>query len=58
VVTLVDGALPAGRHRAVWDGVDRRGGAVAGGIYFVKFAVFGENGLLTRAQVRKIVIVR
>jgi hypothetical protein len=58
VVTLVDGALPAGRHRAVWDGVDRRGGAVAGGIYFVKFAVFGENGSLTRAQVRKIVLVR
>jgi hypothetical protein len=33
---LMDGAMPIGRHRAVWDGRDDRGQPVASGIYFVR----------------------
>ena len=34
VVTLVDGALPAGRHERTWIGVDRGGDRVASGVYY------------------------
>jgi hypothetical protein len=33
---LVEGRLDAGRHRAIWDGRDEGGRAVASGIYFVR----------------------
>jgi PKD repeat protein len=34
VTVLVDGQLPAGYHRAVWDGRDAAGRAAASGLYF------------------------
>jgi len=37
VQTLVDEALPAGRHRRVWNGMDDAGTPVGVGIYFVRF---------------------
>lgn len=33
---LIDFELPAGRHRAVWDGRNERGQLVASGIYFAR----------------------
>ncbi|MCH7573931.1 MAG: T9SS type A sorting domain-containing protein [Candidatus Marinimicrobia bacterium] len=36
VDVLVNGILPAGQHQVVWNGKDRRGRAVASGIYFVR----------------------
>ncbi len=36
VKTVVDGALPAGRHKATWDGRDRLGHPVATGVYFYR----------------------
>jgi len=33
---LLNQELPAGRHRAVWDGLDDRGQRVASGIYFAR----------------------
>ena len=37
VRTLVDRALPAGRHQAVWDGRDDHGRQVASGMYVYRF---------------------
>jgi hypothetical protein len=37
VRTLVDGRVPAGRHRLTWDGADDAGRPAAIGIYFVRF---------------------
>ncbi|MDD5720440.1 MAG: FlgD immunoglobulin-like domain containing protein, partial [Candidatus Krumholzibacteria bacterium] len=36
VATLHRGTLPAGRHRAVWDGGDSDGRPAAAGIYLVR----------------------
>ena len=33
---LVDGWVPAGDHRAPWDGLDARGRPVASGAYLVR----------------------
>jgi hypothetical protein len=46
---LVDGAMPAGRHQAVWDGRDRSGHPVAAGIYFVqmKTGSFRSSRMIT-----------
>ncbi len=33
--TLVEGPLPAGRHRHVWDGTNDSGGRVTAGVYFM-----------------------
>ncbi len=38
VRTLVNGQLPAGQHRATWDGKDGHGRPVASGVYFVQLA--------------------
>ncbi|MBM3314569.1 hypothetical protein FJY71_01820, partial [candidate division WOR-3 bacterium] len=39
VRTLVDAALPAGRHGTAWDGRDALGERCAAGVYFVKLEV-------------------
>jgi flagellar hook assembly protein FlgD len=36
---LVDGALAAGRQRAIWDGRDTDGGQLPAGVYFARLAV-------------------
>ena len=38
VATLVDGALPAGSHQIVWNGVDRNGNSVASGVYVCRLS--------------------
>jgi hypothetical protein len=40
--TLLDADLPAGSHRAVWDGKDERGMGVASGSYFARLSVDGR----------------
>lgn len=46
VRTLVDGTLPAGRYRTVWNGVDDRGTAVASGVYV--YTISAGRRTLTR----------
>ena len=52
VQTLVDGRKEAGPHRTTWDGVDRSGGTLASGVYFVRWTTEGtqhtERVLLVR----------
>lgn len=48
VATLLDGAVPAGRHQAVWDGT-ADGRSAPAGIYFVRLQAPGVN--LTRRLV-------
>ncbi len=52
VATLVDGELPAGGHRASWDGRDDSGNRVAPGVYFYRL-VTG-----TGARARSMLLVR
>jgi len=52
VSVLLDGPAVAGPRTVMWDGTDRRGSAVAGGVYFVKLMVGDETAT------RKIVLVR
>ncbi len=52
VRTLVDGARPAGRHEASWDGRDDRGGQVASGTYMYRLTAAGE------VTSRKLTLVR
>ena len=42
VRTLIQGPVPAGVHRARWDGADGRGRTARSGIYFAKLEV-GET---------------
>jgi len=42
VRTLVSGALPAGTHRAVWDGLDDAGRRLPSGLYFCRLASGGD----------------
>lgn len=52
VKTLVSGALPAGEHRAVWDGADEKRAEMASGVYFYRLET--DEGNL----VRRMVLVR
>jgi hypothetical protein len=40
---LIDEPLPAGRHRATWDGRDDRGQRVASGVYWFRLEAGGEQ---------------
>ena len=53
VKTLVNEAMPAGYYRAVWDGRDARGAAVATGVYFYRITV--DNAFV---QTRKMVLMK
>jgi subtilisin family serine protease len=50
VRTLLDGPLPAGTHRARWDGRDGEGRAAPAGVYLVRLA--GEGSAVERKLVR------
>ncbi len=43
IATLVDRALPAGRHAASWRGEDEAGAPVASGVYFFRLTQNGES---------------
>lgn len=43
VRTLVDGARPAGRWQAPWNGLDESGRRVASGVYFCRLLAAGET---------------
>jgi len=58
VVTLLNSSLQAGRNRVVWNGKDRVGNVVAGGIYFVRFTAFSANGSEQFSQIRKMVLLK
>lgn len=51
VRVLVDGAVAAGRHRAIWDGKDDAGTTVPAGVYFLRLLGAGQ-----RSQQRLVVI--
>jgi flagellar hook assembly protein FlgD len=52
VRTLIDGGLPAGAHRLIWDGRNSTGESVASGVYFLRFDGDGEK------RFRKVLILR
>jgi flagellar hook assembly protein FlgD len=43
VTTLVDRALPAGRHSYVWDGKTSDGSETASGVYFYRLTTAGAE---------------
>jgi len=49
---LVNGALPAGGHEAIWDGKDDRGRPVASGVYFARLGYTGGCATLKLVLVR------
>jgi hypothetical protein len=49
---LADGALPAGPHTVVWDGLDERGQDVASGAYFYRLEAGPDS------QVRKMLLMK
>jgi hypothetical protein len=42
VTTLASGVLPAGPHRAAWNGTDAAGAEVGSGVYFVRLECAGS----------------
>jgi hypothetical protein len=52
VRTLVEGDRPAGRHSAVWDGLDQSGRAAASGVYLYALAAPGVQ------EGRKMLLIR
>ncbi|MFC2102074.1 agmatine deiminase family protein [Bacteroidota bacterium] len=49
IVTLVDGSIQAGSHTVTWDGRDRSGRLVPGGVYL--YTLKTETGLQTKQMV-------
>jgi choice-of-anchor B domain-containing protein len=56
VGTLVDGALPAGVHRSVWD--TSAGGGLPGGVYHAMMTVTNASGETLYRSSRKLVLLR
>ena len=53
LVTALDGLDPSpGLHSVTWDGTDRRGRAVTGGVYFCRFTWNGES------PVRRVIVLK
>lgn len=52
IISLVDGALPAGAHQFIWDGTDASGQNAASGIYF--YALTTDEG----KETRKMLLIR
>jgi hypothetical protein len=52
VRTLVDGPLPAGPHRAVWDGRDASGQTAPAGVYFCRLEAAGAQAGRRLARIR------
>ena len=56
VKTLVDENQPAGTYSVRWDGRDRYGKQVAGGIYLYKIEAVGSLGRFV--QSRKMILIK
>ncbi|MBD3368724.1 MAG: hypothetical protein GF405_11225, partial [Candidatus Eisenbacteria bacterium] len=52
VRTLERGALPAGAHRATWDGLDAEGRSAASGVYFVRISAESKHDETTLVLIR------
>jgi hypothetical protein len=52
VRTLLDGPVPPGRHRVIWDGCNAEGRPVAGGVYFYRLKAAEQS------QTRKMILLR
>ncbi len=52
VAVLLDKHLPAGAHRAEWDGTDQNGHALVSGVYFYRLAIDDSE------QTRKMVLLK
>ncbi len=52
IATLVSRRLPAGEHRAVWNGTDGTGRGVSSGIYFVRASAGDWRGSLKLVLIR------
>jgi flagellar hook assembly protein FlgD len=53
VRTLADGMMPAGSHKAVWDGLDSNGAAVSSGVYVYRLDAGGG-----KTSSRRMVLMR
>jgi cytoskeletal protein CcmA (bactofilin family) len=54
---LVNGAMPAGRHTLNWNGRNRAGEAVAGGVYLYRLTI-ERNGEASVVMTRKLTILK
>jgi len=52
VRTLTDGTVPAGNHKAVWDGLDSNGAAVSSGVYVYRLEAGGQTSSRRMALMR------
>jgi hypothetical protein len=58
IQTLVQGAMPAGRHSLIWNGRDQPGVMVASGIYFYQLVVQGRTGETVFVETRKMNLIK
>jgi hypothetical protein len=60
VATLVNAAMPSGRHSAAWNGRTRTEALAPAGVYFCRFEVYPDKnqGAPTHSATQKIVLLR
>ncbi len=59
VITLADGIVEAGYHRATWGGINRSGNSLSSGMYFYRIDAVGVADGRTRfTQVRKMIFLK
>jgi flagellar hook assembly protein FlgD len=57
VVTLLEGAHPAGNYQAVWDGRNEAGESVGSGVYFYRLEASSDTGE-NFASLRKMILMK
>jgi uncharacterized repeat protein (TIGR02543 family) len=58
VRTLVDGEMPAGRHRIYWNGTNQTGGSLASGLYLYQIIAQGRNGEAAFTQTKRLMLLK
>jgi M6 family metalloprotease-like protein len=58
VLTIVDGVMEGGMHVVTWDGADRNGAEVPGGVYFCRMSAEVPRGGRHFSSVRKMLLLR